>query len=100
MTIFDEAKIDCHNHVFDPERFPYPEDNFYQPAGQERGTPAQFMQMLESCVWGTDWPFLRAPERIDYGPLLRLVERLFPDATDRHKLLWETPCKLFGFNRI
>jgi predicted TIM-barrel fold metal-dependent hydrolase len=275
MTIFDEPKIDCHSHVFDPERFPYPEGNFYQPAGQERGTPAQFMQVLDAygvrhallvepnsgydldnrclldtivrskgrlkgiavvsndaqrseledlkargivgiafnpalfgtayyadasgllarladldliaqvqvlddqlldmlpmlkasgarllfdhcgrpnpdagleqpgfqallelgrtgkahvkissfsklsrmsfphedawpyvrvlveaftldaCVWGTDWPFLRAPERIDYGTLLKLIERLFPDADDRRKLLWETPRALFGFD--
>jgi predicted TIM-barrel fold metal-dependent hydrolase len=25
---------------------------------------------VERCVWGSDWPFLRAPERIDYGTLL------------------------------
>ncbi len=275
MSIFDEAKIDCHNHVFDPERFPYQEGNFYLPAGQERGTPAQFMQVLDAygvrnavlvepnsgygpdnrclldtiarsngrlkgiavvgneaprseleqlkasgivgiafnpalfgaaeyanaaglldrlaelgliaqiqvhndqllellpmlrasgvrllfdhcgrpnvaaglkqpgfqallelgrsgracvklsgyakfshepfphadawpyvralvdaftldaCVWGTDWPFLRAPQRIDYGTLLKLVERLFPDADERRKLLWETPRALFGFS--
>lgn len=277
MTIFDEPKIDCHNHVFDPERFPYPEDNFYKPAGQERGTPAQFMQVLDTygvrhavlvepnsgygpdnrcmldtiarsngrlkgvavvannaplsqleqlkacgivgiafnpalfgvaayadagglverlaeldmfaqiqvendqlvdllallpmlqtsgvrllfdhcgrpnmaagleqpgfqallalgrqgkasvklsgymkfsqqaypyedtwpylralvdaftldaCAWGTDWPFLRATQHVDYGPLLTLIERLFPDAGERRKLLWETPCRLFGF---
>ena len=52
---------------------------------------------LDACVWASDWPFLRAPERIDYGTLLKLVERLFPDANDRRKLLWETPSKLFGF---
>lgn len=275
MSIFDQAKIDCHNHVFDPERFPYPEDNFYQPAGQECGTPAQFNEVLDAygvrhallvepnsgygpdnrclldtiarsggrfkgmavvandaprseledlkgqgiigitvnaalfgaahyadaggllgrlaeldmiaqvqvqddqlvellpllqasgvrllfdhcgrpniaagmaqpgfaallelgrrgqaavklsgyskfsqqpfpyadswpyvraltqaftldaCVWGTDWPFLRAPQRVDYGPLLKLVERLFPDTDDRRRLLWETPCTLFGFS--
>lgn len=275
MNIFDEPKIDCHNHVFDPERFPYQAGSFYLPAGQERGTPAQFMQVLDAygvghallvqpnsgygpdnrclldtinrngrrlkgvavvtndvtcaeleqlkargivgiafnpalsgvdayadaagllariaelglfaqiqvqgdqllellpmletsgarlvfdhcgrpdpdrglqqpgfqallelgrrgkacvklsgyakfsrqpfphedtwpyvhalaeaftldaCVWGSDWPFLRAPERVDYGTLLRLLERLFPDGSDRRKLLWDTPCALFGFD--
>ena len=275
MSIFDEAKIDCHNHVFDPDRFPYQPGNFYLPAGQERGTPAQFTEVLnaygvrhallvepnsgygpdnrclldtiarsdgrfkgiavvandaprseledlkaqgivgiafnpalfgaacyadagglltrlaeldmiaqiqvqddqliellpllqasdvrllfdhcgrpnvdagvnqpgfaallelgrrgkaavklsgyvkyshqhfphadttayvraladaftlDACVWGSDWPFLRAPERIDYGTLLKLVERLFPDADERRRLLWETPCRLFGFS--
>ena len=52
---------------------------------------------LDACVWGSDWPFLRAPRRIDYGPLLKLVENLLPDAGDRRKLLWDTPRKLFGF---
>jgi predicted TIM-barrel fold metal-dependent hydrolase len=51
----------------------------------------------DSCVWGSDWPFLRAPERIDYGPLLKLLERLVPDPADRSKLLWQTPSRLFGF---
>lgn len=274
MSIFDEAKIDCHNHLFDPQRFPYQDGIFYRPAGQEIGTPAQFLQVLDAygvqhalavgpnsgyatdnrclldaiahsdgrlkgiavvandiprgelaqlkaggivgialnpalfgvaeyasaggllkmlaeldlfaqvqvqndqlvelqplllasgarllidhcgrpdltaglnqpgfqallalgrsgragvklsgyakfsrqafphadtwpyvralvdaftpdaCVWGSDWPFLRAAERIDYGPLLKLVEQLFPDAEVRRKILWETPRKLFGF---
>jgi predicted TIM-barrel fold metal-dependent hydrolase len=52
---------------------------------------------LDACVWGSDWPFLRAPERIDYGTLLKLIERLFPNADERRQLLWETPCRLFGF---
>jgi predicted TIM-barrel fold metal-dependent hydrolase len=54
---------------------------------------------LDQCVWGSDWPFLRAPERLDYGPLLTLVDKLFPSEADRRKLLWETPCRLFGFGR-
>lgn len=53
---------------------------------------------LDACVWASDWPFLRAPERVDYGPLLSLVEHLVPDATDRRMLLWETPRALFGFS--
>jgi predicted TIM-barrel fold metal-dependent hydrolase len=52
---------------------------------------------LNSCVWGSDWPYLRAPRRIDYGPLLSLVDILFPDEGDRRQLLWETPKRLFGF---
>ncbi len=52
---------------------------------------------LDRCLWGSDWPFLRAPERLDYGPLLSVVDRLFPDAQDRAKLLWQTPRRLFGF---
>ena len=52
---------------------------------------------LERCVWGSDWPFLRAPERVDYGPLLSLVEHVFPNPADRRMLLWDTPQRLFGF---
>lgn len=52
---------------------------------------------LDHCIWGSDWPFLRAPERLDYGTLLQLVTRWLPDAADRRKLLWDTPHRLFGF---
>ena len=53
---------------------------------------------LDACVWGSDWPFLRAPERVDYGPLLTLVDQIFPDPADRRKLFRETPRRLFGFD--
>jgi len=52
---------------------------------------------LDHCLWASDWPYLRAPARVDYGVLLNLVLSLFPDAFDRRKLLWETPRDLFGF---
>jgi len=52
---------------------------------------------LERCLWASDWPFLRAPMRIDYGVLLAIGERWFPDPAGRRKLLWETPKALFGF---
>jgi predicted TIM-barrel fold metal-dependent hydrolase len=52
---------------------------------------------LDHCVWASDWPYLRAPVRVDYGVLLRLVLALFPEASERRKLLWDTPRQLFGF---
>jgi predicted TIM-barrel fold metal-dependent hydrolase len=52
---------------------------------------------LDACVWGSDFPFLRASERLDYGPLLTLVDRLLPDAADQQRLFWNTPRRLFGF---
>jgi predicted TIM-barrel fold metal-dependent hydrolase len=52
---------------------------------------------LDHCVWASDWPFLRAPLRQDYGPLVELAEMLFPDATARRKLFWQTPQRLLGF---
>jgi predicted TIM-barrel fold metal-dependent hydrolase len=53
---------------------------------------------LDRCVWGSDYPFLRAAERLDYGPLLAVLTKLFPDPGDRHRLLWRTPAKLLGFD--
>ncbi|WP_339469497.1 amidohydrolase family protein [Pseudomonas capeferrum] len=51
----------------------------------------------DACVWGSDWPFIRQPARVDYGPLLKLAERLMPDAQLRRKVMWDTPRRLFGF---
>ena len=53
---------------------------------------------FDACMWGSDWPFLRATERMDYGPLLQLVEELVPNEGDRNKLFWETPRRIFGFH--
>jgi predicted TIM-barrel fold metal-dependent hydrolase len=52
---------------------------------------------LDRCLWASDWPYLRAPARVDYGVLLHVLLALFPAAADRRKLLWETPRELFGF---
>ena len=54
---------------------------------------------LDRCMWASDWPFLRAPERQDYGPLVQLAGQLFPDANDRRKLFWDTPNRLFNFGQ-
>ncbi|MFC4299058.1 amidohydrolase family protein [Castellaniella hirudinis] len=238
MSIFDEPKIDCHLHIFDPHRFPYREDTPYRPTGQEIGTAIQFRAVMqaygvpyallvgpnsgygfdnrcmldaiaqgegrfkgvgvvpndvsaarlaelkaqgvlgvtvnvslagvdhfsqadtlfnrladldmfaqvqyekdqllgllpligrtrarllidhsgrpdaaaglnqpgfqalldtfgpEGCLWASDWPFLKAPERLDYGPLLRLAQDLMPDPRVRRQVMWETPRRLFGF---
>ncbi|MGE5171775.1 MAG: amidohydrolase family protein [Rudaea sp.] len=69
---------------------PYADVRPYVDALIEAFTP-------DRCLWASDWPFLRAPERVDCGPLLQLVPRLLPDAADRHKVLWETPRRLLGF---
>jgi len=52
---------------------------------------------LERCMWASDWPHLRAPARVDYGVLLQLAITLFPDASDRRRVLWDTPRNVFGF---
>jgi predicted TIM-barrel fold metal-dependent hydrolase len=52
---------------------------------------------LGHCLWASDWPYLRASERQDYGPLVRLAGQLFPDANDRRALFWDSPNRLFKF---
>ncbi len=52
---------------------------------------------LDRCLWASDWPYLRAPTRVDYGVLLKDLLALFPDPSDRRKLLWDTPRALLGF---
>jgi len=52
---------------------------------------------VDRCVWGSDWPFVRAKARVDYGPLLACLARWFPDPGDRRKVLWDNPARLFGF---
>jgi predicted TIM-barrel fold metal-dependent hydrolase len=49
------------------------------------------------CIWGSDWPFLRPGQRVDYGPILALLKCWLPDARDRQAVLWRTPARLFGF---
>jgi predicted TIM-barrel fold metal-dependent hydrolase len=51
----------------------------------------------DNCVWASDWPFVKATGRIDYGPLLKLFENVVPDPAVRRKILWDTPCRWFGF---
>ena len=75
---------------FSRESYPFADTRPYVRALLEAFTP-------DRCVWGSDWPFLRATERIDYGPLLKLVEAVVPDAGERRKVLWDTPRRLFGF---
>ncbi len=52
---------------------------------------------IDRCIWGSDWPFLRAKARTDYGPLLAALSRVVPDAADRERILWTNPARLFRF---
>ena len=70
--------------------YPYADTHRYVRALVEAYT-------LDACMWGSDWPYLKATERLDYGPLLKLVQILFPDRASRQKLLWDTPRRLFAF---
>ena len=41
-------RVDCHVHVFDPDRFPYASDTFYRPSGSEIGTPSLLSHVLDA----------------------------------------------------
>jgi predicted TIM-barrel fold metal-dependent hydrolase len=55
---------------------------------------------IERCLWGSDWPFLRASRRVDYGPHLAYLARMVPDQAARDCVLWHNPARLFGFNPL
>ena len=75
-----------------PDPFPYASAQPYLEALLAAYTP-------ERCLWASDWPYLRAPSRLDYGVLLKHVERLLPDPAVRRRVLWDTPMALLGFDR-
>jgi predicted TIM-barrel fold metal-dependent hydrolase len=52
---------------------------------------------IERCLWASDWPYLRAPARVDYGVQLRVARRLFPDERDRRAFMFDNAKRLFGF---
>jgi predicted TIM-barrel fold metal-dependent hydrolase len=72
--------------------FPFADTQVYTAALLEAFGPAH-------CLWASDWPFLKAPSRLDYGPLLQLFAKTVPDQAQRHQILWDTPLKLFGFGQ-
>ena len=74
---------------FSRDAHPYADVRPYIEALLDAFTP-------DGCLWASDWPFLRAPERIVYGPLRALAESLLPDAAERRKVLWETPRRVLG----
>lgn len=73
-----------------PDPFPYAGAAPYVAALLAAYSPAR-------CLWASDWPYLRAPARMDYGVLLKHIERVLPDADVRRQVLWETPRQLFRF---
>jgi predicted TIM-barrel fold metal-dependent hydrolase len=52
---------------------------------------------IERCLWGSDWPFVRASRRVDYVPQLAYLARLISDQAARDRILWDNPAQLFGF---
>ena len=52
---------------------------------------------FDRCIWGSDWPFLRAQRRVDYGPELNGLSHWIRNRDDLQKVLWDTPARVFGF---
>ena len=48
MSIFDEPKIDCHNHLLDPVNFPYNPDAWYHPVANEQGSAGQLTELFNA----------------------------------------------------
>ena len=72
------------------QSYPYADAQPYQLALLQAFT-------AENCMWGTDWPFLRARQNMELGTVLTNFGEMFPNASDRQQILWETPKRLFGF---
>jgi len=51
---------------------------------------------LEKSVWASDWPYLKATSRLDYGPMIKLLESHL-SLSERTQLFWTTPKRVFGF---
>ncbi len=50
----------------------------------------------QRCIWASDWPYLKAESRLDYGTLLALAERWFTPAQCR-QMMWDAPSQLLGW---
>ena len=48
----------------------------------------------QRCIWGSDWPFVRIAQRLDYGAVLGLLARAVPDADERRYILERSPLEL------
>lgn len=53
----------------------------------------------DHCLWASDWPHLRAVRRLDYGVLARLLQKVIPDDQARARIFYETPKRIFGFEK-
>jgi predicted TIM-barrel fold metal-dependent hydrolase len=52
----------------------------------------------ESCVWGSDWPFLGLSHDIRYDSAMDALRQWLPDESDRDLVLRHNPARLLGFS--
>ena len=48
VTIYDEPKIDCHNHLLDPTHFGYAPNAWYHPVANEQGSAHQLTELFDA----------------------------------------------------
>ncbi|SLN55586.1 2-pyrone-4,6-dicarbaxylate hydrolase [Aquimixticola soesokkakensis] len=75
-------------HKYAAFPWPFEQADPYLQALMEAFTP-------ERCMWGSDWPFLRVPERVDYATQITIAERLLPDPATRAKVMSRTARRLY-----
>jgi predicted TIM-barrel fold metal-dependent hydrolase len=51
---------------------------------------------LHRCMWASDWPYLKASPRLDYGPMLALYADMFT-CEECEQIMWHTPKLQLGF---
>jgi predicted TIM-barrel fold metal-dependent hydrolase len=51
---------------------------------------------LQRCIWASDWPYLKAPYRLDYLPMLALYAQLF-SLSECEQIMWHSPKQHFHF---
>jgi predicted TIM-barrel fold metal-dependent hydrolase len=51
---------------------------------------------LQRCIWASDWPYLKAPYRLDYLPMLALYADVFSMA-ECEQIMWHSPKQHFHF---
>jgi predicted TIM-barrel fold metal-dependent hydrolase len=51
---------------------------------------------LQRCVWASDWPYLKAPYRLDYTPMIALYADFF-SLTECEQIMWHSAKHLFDF---
>ena len=76
VTIYDEPKIDCHNHLLDPAHFGYAPNAWYHPVANEQGTAHQLTDLFDA--YGSRHALVVGPNSgydTDNRCLLDLLER-------------------------
>ncbi|MEP6824424.1 MAG: amidohydrolase family protein [Ramlibacter sp.] len=53
----------------------------------------------QRCVWGSDWPFVRLPQRPAYADVFQHLSRWVPDAAQRNTVLNDSPLELMDMGR-